>query len=164
MANRKKESWIMLQSRATLVAVPKQENWGVKKKDMKRIALVTTLSFALALPVTLVHADEWKKIVELDDSFLYLWMPTPDFKGKPIKIWSLQDFKEPHATAGQKWQSRVELEEYDCANEQIRTDEVIFYPERLAKGYPVQSFHVEETEAVMPGTLGATLFKAACSD
>ncbi|MFM0276257.1 hypothetical protein PQQ59_37115 [Paraburkholderia aspalathi] len=123
---------------------------------------VAAIAASTMLTCTVAHADTWGKIIDLNDSVTYVRFPAPTFSVQPIKIWSLQDFKESHLTEGNTWRSRLKLGEYDCANGQTTTKEVIFYEQNMAKGYPVQSMHVDETDAVVPGTLGEAMFKEAC--
>lgn len=124
--------------------------------------LLALVALSSTLTNTVVQADEWGKVVELADSIIYVRFPTPDFHGQPVKVWSLQDFKKPYVTAGQTWRSRVKLEEYDCANDQTTTKEVIFYEQNMGREYPVQSLHLNDTDAVVPGSVGEAMFRATC--
>jgi len=111
---------------------------------------------------------EWTQIGvsrRADDAFtLYIDLATVQRNGNLVRIWDLQDFREPQTVDGQIYLSEKTQIEFDCEAKKARVLATIDCAGRLCSGKVVYSdADTSEWTAVGADTLGELEWKAACA-
>jgi hypothetical protein len=122
---------------------------------------------AVSLAPFAAHA-EWTQIDVSNkpgDAFtLYVDTATIQRNGNLVRIWDLQDFREPQTVDGQLYLSEKTQIEFDCEAKKARVLATIDCAGRMCNGKVVYSdADASEWTAVGANTLGELEWKAACS-
>ena len=132
---------------------------------MHRRLLKLTVLFLIATGTA--HA-EWTQIGvshKPGDAFtLYVDTATIQRNGNLVRIWDLQDFREPQTVDGQLYLSEKTQIEFDCEAKKARVLATIDCAGRMCNGKVVYSdADASEWTVVGANTLGELEWKAACS-
>lgn len=122
----------------------------------------------LLLSATGVAQAEWTQIGisrKAGDAFtLYVDTATIQRNGNLVRIWDLQDFREPQTVDGQLYLSEKTQIEFDCEAKKARVLATIDCAGRMCNGKVVYSeADASEWTAVGANTLGELEWKAACA-
>ena len=122
---------------------------------------------AVSLAPFAAHA-EWTQVGVSNkpgDAFtLYVDTATIQRNGNLVRIWDLQDFREPQTVDGQLYLSEKTQIEFDCEAKKARVLATIDCAGRMCNGKVVYSdADASEWTAVGANTLGELEWKAACT-
>ena len=83
--------------------------------------------------VKVVHAG-MDLVGENNESITYINIDTAEINGLVVKAEGSQDFHRPQSLGAQVYLSSKFVNEYDCANKQVRQLVLSIYPENMANG------------------------------
>jgi hypothetical protein len=132
-----------------------------KVRHMKRLLLITLLVLSSGPAY-----GEWVSVYsnDQDDMTIYLDPDTIRREGDLVKIWGLYDYKTARTAAGISHLSLKNQSEYDCTEERTRMLAFTEFSGNMGKGDVVFSNSDEQKwKPVAPGSVGQTLWKAACA-
>ncbi len=106
---------------------------------------------------------EWVK-VESTDKFEAFVDPTTIRKnGNMAKMWAMHNYHSPLGSGDAAYMSDKVLNEYDCADDQIKPLNVVTYKKPMGTGDEVNNLPFPNLKYhVVPGTGGETMWKIAC--
>lgn len=107
---------------------------------------------------------EWVEVEGGGKFTAYVDPETIRRKGNLVKIWVLDDYKTVRAAADKSYLSVKALDEYDCAEEQIRNLALYAYSGQMGTGEIVESISGVPSKwaPVIPGSVGQTKWKLVC--
>lgn len=124
------------------------------------------LTLLLLLMVSTNVMAEWIEVGSNDDVGLtvYADFGTIKRKGHKVKMWKLYDYKTVQKSVDDRFLSSTSRDEYDCEEETIVLLDWHWYSGNMINGEIVHSNTniKEETQSVIPESMGETLFKIVC--
>jgi hypothetical protein len=128
---------------------------------MKRLLLVTLLMLsngpAYAEWVKVGDGDEAGKTVYVDPASIRL-------NSNLVKMWQFYDYKTVQTVGGVRFLSAKEQWEFDCAEERSRVLALKEFSGNMGSGTVVYTnSEVGKWISVMPGSIGQSVWKFACS-
>jgi hypothetical protein len=126
---------------------------------MKRLLLIILL-FLSSSPAY----AEWVEVEGGDKFTAYVDTETIRRKGNLVKIWVLDDFKTVRTASGKSYLSIKSLDEYDCAEAQIRNLALYAYSGQMGTGEIVEPLSDDPSKwtPIIPGSVGQTKWKLVC--
>lgn len=133
-------------------------------KAMIRILLV---GISVLLLSTGAASAEWTKIgaaSKAADAFtLYVDLATIQRNGKLVRMWDLQDFKQPQTLGEQKYLSEKTHLEFDCEAKKARILAIVDFSGQMAAGEIIYSDgDASDWTVVVAKTTGEMEWNAAC--
>jgi hypothetical protein len=126
---------------------------------MNRIFLILLLAFVSSNAMA-----EWLKVADSELGSYYVNPSSIHWKGNRVKMWRMTDLLTARNDAmGNAYISYLELNEYDCSEDQFRPIAFQNYSEHMAEGHMV-SFNsdVDKWQPIPPGSVAEIFIKVAC--
>ena len=106
---------------------------------------------------------EWVFVGDWEQYRFYVDPTTIRKNGNIVKMWTMTDSRIPSVTNSKAYMSTKALEEYDCANETLRTLSLVDYEKSMGTGNVVYSTsYPSPSEPVVPGTVGERRWEIGC--
>ena len=134
--------------------------WKITEEmtDMKKLLTIFLLSFSIN------GYCEWFKVVESDNSTVYVEDSKISKSDKFIRIWTLHNLSNPRKlNSGKSYRSYITLTEVDCLEDKSRDLSTTVYQNIMGNGDVVITF--EENSKLKfspPGSVGDLLIKFSC--
>ena len=122
------------------------------------------LTLLLLLMISTSVFAEWTATGGDEDMTVYVDFETIKRKGSKVKMWSVNDYKAVQGE--QRYWSGASYDEYDCEEGTKRMLDLYLYSGSMKQGEIIYSHKniKEEAESIMPGSIGETTLKIACSN
>ena len=131
---------------------------------LRRLILVTLLMMLDGGPVY----GEWLEVGSSDNAGGYIVYVDPDTMrrtGNLVTMWVLFDYKTMQKPASLSYLSSRVQKQYDCAEEVDRRLEFTWFSANMSSGNVMYTNSDEgKWRPVTPGSIGQTLWKAACAN
>ena len=131
---------------------------------LRRLILVTVL---LVLSSGPVYA-EWVEVASSENAGGYTVYVDPDTlrrTGDLVKLWVLFDYKTMQKPASLSYLSSRTQKQYDCTEEVDRRLEFTWFSANMSSGNVMYTNSDEgKWRPIAPGSIGQTLWKAACAN
>lgn len=106
----------------------------------------------------------WKPVDANDANVAYIDLSTVRKSGQFREAWVMYDNTSPTDFNGRRYLSSKIKQRFDCASERVATLAFVFYAGNMGTGEVIYTTSVNNVnwDHVVPGSVGETLYKAAC--